>query len=72
MLQEYYKYPRTYHFQFSENLQNDDRMQQSLSALVKYFSSIVTSLDVIEQVKPQKAIKPKEPNADGFKFIDIR
>jgi len=30
---EYYKYPRTYHFSFSESLQNDDRMLHSLSAL---------------------------------------
>lgn len=30
---EYFKYPRTYHFKFSENLQNDDRMMTSTSAL---------------------------------------
>jgi len=29
----YYKYPKTFHFQHSENLQNDDRMLTSTSAL---------------------------------------
>ena len=29
----YYRFPRTFHFEFSESLQNDDRMLHSLSAL---------------------------------------
>jgi intein/homing endonuclease len=32
-LNDHYRYPRTFHFEFSENLQNDDRMLHSLSAL---------------------------------------
>ena len=33
-IQKYYKFPRTYHFDFSENLQNDDKMLLSLDGFL--------------------------------------
>ena len=45
MEHEYYKYPKTFHFEFSESLQNDDRMLHSLSALKNRRIIVTEKLD---------------------------
>ena len=43
-MEQYYKYPRTYHFDWSLGLQNDDRRQEDLSILEGSPTGIVVSI----------------------------
>ena len=42
---KYVKYPRTYHFPWSENLQNDDRMHQDTNVLLGRMVVVTVKLD---------------------------
>ena len=43
--QKYYKFPRTFHFLWSENLQNDDRLLQSLEEFIGKEVVVTLKLD---------------------------